>query len=81
MTRREEYRYLATRLRDRALNEKNPIVRARWRRLAESYVCLAEQSEEVEFEKQPQENDQASRFHDPIMDILVSASACTALRS
>ena len=45
MTRAEEYRHLAKKVRARAAGEESPTVRAEWENLAESYVCLAEQAE------------------------------------
>ncbi len=48
MTRAEEYRHLANKVRARAFEEESPIVRAEWETLAESYVRLAEQTDETE---------------------------------
>ena len=48
MTRAEEYRHLANKVRARAFKEENPILRAEWKTLAESYVRLAEQTDETE---------------------------------
>jgi hypothetical protein len=43
MTRAEEYRHLAKKVRARAAREESPILRAEWENLAEGYVRLAEQ--------------------------------------
>jgi hypothetical protein len=48
MTRAEEYRQLANKVRARAFEEESPIVRAEWETLAESYVRLAEQTDAAE---------------------------------
>jgi hypothetical protein len=48
MTRAEEYRQLANKVRARAFEEESPILRAEWETLAESYVRLAEQTDEAE---------------------------------
>ena len=48
MTRAEEYRHLANKVRARAFEEESPILRAEWETLAESYVRLAEQTDETE---------------------------------
>ena len=48
MTRAEEYRHLANEVRARAFEEESPILRAEWETLAESYVRLAEQTDETE---------------------------------
>jgi hypothetical protein len=44
MSRAEQYRHLATDVRSRASRESNPILKAEWENLAETYVRLAEQS-------------------------------------
>ena len=44
MTRAEEYRHLAKKVRARAAREESPILRAEWENLAEGYVRLAEQT-------------------------------------
>jgi hypothetical protein len=61
MTRAEEYRYLATKVRARASDEESPIAKAGWENLASSYIRLAEQSEE---------SDPIDVFYDPIIGIL-----------
>lgn len=61
MTRAEEYRYLARKVRARASQEQSSALKAGWESLAESYVHLAEQSEE---------SDPADANYDPIWDIL-----------
>ena len=48
MTRAEEYRHLANKVRARAFEEESSILRAEWETLAESYVRLAEQTDEIE---------------------------------
>jgi hypothetical protein len=58
MTRAEEYRHLAKKVRARAAGEDSPTVRAEWENLAESYVCLAEQAEA---------SDQLDPLFDPIV--------------
>jgi hypothetical protein len=58
MTRAEEYRHLANKVRVRAAREESPILRAEWENLAESYVCLAEQTEA---------SDQLDPLYDPIV--------------
>ena len=45
MTRAEEYRHLAKKVRARAAREESPVIRAEWENLAESYIRLAEQTE------------------------------------
>jgi hypothetical protein len=45
MTRGEEYRHLAETVRARASGEESPIVRAEWENLADSYIRLAEQTQ------------------------------------
>jgi hypothetical protein len=52
---------LATDVRSRAFREPNPILKAEWEKLAETYVRLAEQSEETP---------NADPTYDPIWDIL-----------
>jgi hypothetical protein len=44
MSQAEQYRHLATDVRNRASRESNPILKAEWENLAETYVRLAEQS-------------------------------------
>ena len=44
MTRADEYRHLAKKVRARAAGEESPILRAEWENLAEGYVRLAEQT-------------------------------------
>ena len=48
MTRAEEYRQLASKVRARAFDEESPLLRAEWEALAESYVRLAEQTDGAE---------------------------------
>jgi hypothetical protein len=48
MTRAEEYRQLANKVRARAFKVESPILRAEWETLAESYARLAEQTDETE---------------------------------
>jgi hypothetical protein len=60
MTRAEEYRHLARKVRTRAANEESPILRAEWESLAEGYVRLAEQTEASE----------QLTFNDPIIGVL-----------
>jgi len=61
MSRAEQYRHLATDVLSRASREPNPILKAEWENLAETYVRLAEQSEE----------DWSARLtYDPIQEIL-----------
>jgi hypothetical protein len=57
MTRGEEYRHLAETVRARALGEESPVVRAEWENLAESYIRLAEQTQ----------NDPLDLIWDPIV--------------
>jgi hypothetical protein len=45
MSRAEQYRHLATDVRSRASRESNPMLKAEWENLVETYVQLAEQSE------------------------------------
>jgi hypothetical protein len=61
MTRAEEYRHLANKVRARALEEESLVVRAGWENLAESYIRLAEQTEE---------SDDLDAVYDPILAIL-----------
>ena len=44
MTRADEYRHLAKKIRARVAREESPILRAEWENLAEGYVRLAEQT-------------------------------------
>jgi hypothetical protein len=48
MTRAEEYRHLAKKVRAESVRIESPIVRAEWENLAEGYVRLAEQTESSE---------------------------------
>ena len=59
MSRAEQYRHLATDVLSRASRESNPILRAEWENLAETYVRLAEQSD-----------DERAITYDPIQDLL-----------
>ena len=61
MSRAEQYRHLASDVLNRAARESNPILKAEWENLAETYVRLAEQSED-EWE--------AGLTYDPIQDML-----------
>jgi len=61
MTRAEEYRHLAEKVRARVAREESPVLRAEWENLAEGYVRLAEQTEASE---------QLDIFYDPIVGIL-----------
>ena len=61
MTRAEEYRHLAEKVRAQAAREESPVLRAEWENLAEGYVCLAEQTDASE---------QLDAFYDPILGIL-----------
>jgi len=61
MTRAEEYRHLANEVRARAFEEESPILRAEWETLAESYVRLAEQTDETE---------QLDLIDDPVLGLL-----------
>jgi len=45
MDRAEQYRQLAKDVRSRALREQNPIVKAEWENLAQTYVRLAKQAD------------------------------------
>jgi hypothetical protein len=60
MSRAEQYRHLASDVRNRAERESNPILKAEWENLAETYVRLAEQSDEWS----------ADLTYDPIQDML-----------
>jgi hypothetical protein len=42
----DRYRALAAHLRTRAVQERNPMLRAQWANLAQCYVRLAEQADE-----------------------------------
>jgi hypothetical protein len=57
MTRAEEYRHLAQKVRARASREQSPLLKAEWEHLAESYVQLAKQTE----------NDRLNPIWDPIV--------------
>ena len=61
MSRAEQYRHLASDVCNRAARESNPILKAEWENLAETYVRLAEQSED-EWD--------ADLTYDPIQDML-----------
>jgi hypothetical protein len=61
MGRADQYRTLATDVRVRASKEASPILKAEWENLAETYVRLAEQSEDSR---------DANLTYDPIWDIL-----------
>ncbi len=58
MTRAEEYRHLAQKVRAQASREQSPLLKAEWEHLAESYDQLA---------KQTQENDRLDPIWDPII--------------
>jgi len=60
MSRAEEYRSLASDVRIRAASESSALLQAQWEILAETYVGLAEQSE----------NPDTDPTHDPIWDLL-----------
>ena len=60
MGRAEQYRHLASDVRNRAAQESNPILKAEWQNLGETYVRLAEQSDEWD----------ADLTYDPIQDML-----------
>ena len=62
MSRAEQYRHLATDVRSRASRESSPMLRAEWENLAETYVRLAEQSDD--------EWDTDDLTYDPIQDML-----------
>jgi len=59
MTRAEEYRHLAQKVRDRATREQSPLPKGEWEHLAECYVQLAKQTEE---------SDQFDPICDPLID-------------
>ena len=61
MSRAEQYRHLAADVLSRASREPNPILKAEWENLAETYVRLAEQSED---------DWNARLTYDPIQEIL-----------
>jgi hypothetical protein len=61
MGRADQYRNLAADVRVRASRESSPILKAEWENLAETYVRLAEQSED---------GDGTNPTYDPIWDIL-----------
>jgi hypothetical protein len=61
MGRAEQYRHLASDVRNRADRESNPILKAEWENLAETYVRLAEQSDDEW---------SADLTYDPIQDML-----------
>jgi hypothetical protein len=62
MTRAEEYRHLAKKVRARAAREESPILRAEWENLAKGYVRLAEQTVASE---------QLDTLYDPILGLQV----------
>ena len=62
MSRTEQYRHLATDVRSRASREANPMLKAEWENLAETYVRLAEQSDD--------KWDTDDLTYDPIQDML-----------
>jgi hypothetical protein len=62
MSRAEQYRHLATDVRNRASREPNPMLKAEWENLAETYVRLEEQSDD--------EWDTDDLTYDPIQDML-----------
>jgi len=61
MTRAEEYRHLAEKVRAQAAREESPVLRAEWENLAEGYVRLAEETEASE---------QLDTLYDPIVGLL-----------
>ena len=61
MSRAEQYMHLATHVRSRASRESNPILKAEWENLAETYVQFAEQSDD-EWD--------TGLTYDPIQDML-----------
>jgi hypothetical protein len=61
MGRAEQYRNLAIDVRTRASRESNPILKAEWENLAETYVRLADQSDDERG---------ADLTYDPIQDML-----------
>ena len=60
MSRAEQYRHLATDVRNRASREPNPMLKAEWENLAETYVRLAALHDEWE----------TDLTYDPIQDML-----------
>jgi hypothetical protein len=60
MSRAEQYMHLATHVRSRASRESNPILKAEWENLAETYVRLAVLHDEWE----------TDLTYDPIQDML-----------
>ena len=60
MDRAQQYMSLASDVRARASGETSPILKAEWENLAETYVRLAEQSEDQS----------VGLTYDPIWDIL-----------
>jgi hypothetical protein len=61
MNRAMEYRKLAEQIHVRASTEPSSILKAEWDNLAETYSCLAEQSEA---------QDETEVIYDPVFDIL-----------
>ena len=61
MDRAMEYRKLAKQIYVRASNEQSSILKAEWDNLAETYNCLAEQSEA---------QDGIDVIYDPVFDVL-----------
>ena len=59
MSRAEQYQHLAAEVRAKAEQEDSPILKAEWEQLAETYVRLAEQSDEHK-----------AATYDPIQDML-----------
>ena len=60
MDRAMEYRKLAEQIYVRASNEQSSILKAEWDNLAETYTCLAEQSEAQDIDV----------IYDPVFDVL-----------
>ena len=60
MSRAEQYRSLASDVRNRAASESSLLLQAQWEILAKTYVRLAEQSE----------NSETDPTYDPIWDML-----------
>ena len=64
MNRAEQYRHLAADVRSRASREHNPIVKAEWENLAQTYVRLA---------RQVDDRPNIRMTYDPIRDMLERA--------
>jgi hypothetical protein len=60
MSRAEQYMHLATHVRSRASRESNPILKAEWENLAETYIRLAVLHDEWD----------TDLTYDPIQDML-----------